>query len=90
MKHSFQYFLRDHGGNVLIRQHGVVRTNCIDCLDRTNVVQSRIARCLLREQLKTLGIMSTSEQLEMHLEVRNPQKATMIPVREPLEFNQIM
>ena len=28
-------------------QNGVVRTNCMDCLDRTNVVQSAIARQML-------------------------------------------
>jgi hypothetical protein len=25
--------------HVLSRQHGAIRTNCMDCLDRTNVVQ---------------------------------------------------
>lgn len=33
-------------------QNGVVRTNCVDCLDRTNVVQSSIARIILEKQLK--------------------------------------
>lgn len=32
------------GGEVLSVQDGVVRTNCMDCLDRTNVVQSLLAR----------------------------------------------
>lgn len=31
-------------GKVLSLQDGVVRTNCMDCLDRTNVVQSLLAR----------------------------------------------
>lgn len=32
-------------------QEGVIRTNCMDCLDRTNVVQSVIARGVLLNQL---------------------------------------
>lgn len=32
------------GGETLSVQDGVVRTNCMDCLDRTNVVQSLLAR----------------------------------------------
>ena len=38
------YFLQSREGAVLARQSGVFRTNCIDCLDRTNVVQSLLAR----------------------------------------------
>ena len=37
-------------------QHGVFRTNCIDCLDRTNVVQSVFARCFLHKMLFDCGI----------------------------------
>ncbi|RMZ68543.1 Phosphatidylinositide phosphatase SAC2 [Pyrenophora seminiperda CCB06] len=33
------------------RQSGVLRTNCMDCLDRTNVVQSACARTALEAQL---------------------------------------
>ena len=32
-------------------QSGVLRTNCMDCLDRTNVVQSACARTILEAQL---------------------------------------
>lgn len=32
------------GGETLSVQDGVMRTNCMDCLDRTNVVQSLLAR----------------------------------------------
>lgn len=41
-------------------QKGVFRTNCMDCLDRTNVVQSVIARHVLLQWLAKLGIMSKS------------------------------
>ncbi len=36
-------------------QEGVLRVNCIDCLDRTNVVQSMFARHLLPAQLAAVG-----------------------------------
>jgi hypothetical protein len=35
------------------KQSGVLRTNCMDCLDRTNVVQSACARTALEAQLST-------------------------------------
>ncbi|KAJ1963988.1 hypothetical protein GGI12_001708 [Dipsacomyces acuminosporus] len=38
------------------KQQGVFRVNCMDCLDRTNVVQSTIARYVLNEQLVRLGV----------------------------------
>ncbi|KAJ1515440.1 Phosphoinositide phosphatase sac1 [Coelomomyces lativittatus] len=40
------------------KQEGVIRTNCIDCLDRTNVVQSAIAKHVLIEQMKELDLLS--------------------------------
>ena len=55
--------LTDHGyfravpidGEVIFRtervQTGVIRTNCMDCLDRTNVVQSLFGRFMLFRQL---------------------------------------
>ena len=33
------------------------RTNCIDCLDRTNVVQSMLARINLQTVLVRLGVL---------------------------------
>ncbi|KAF9193375.1 phosphatidylinositol-3,5-bisphosphate 5-phosphatase [Haplosporangium sp. Z 767] len=38
-------------------QNGVVRTNCIDCLDRTNAAQFVIAKCALGYQLHSLGLI---------------------------------
>lgn len=37
-------------------QKGVVRTNCLDCLDRTNVVQGHIAKEVLMKQLRKLNL----------------------------------
>ncbi|CED82657.1 Phosphoinositide phosphatase SAC1 [Phaffia rhodozyma] len=41
-------------------QKGTFRTNCIDCLDRTNVVQSAFARSVLTTQLASVGLTNLS------------------------------
>ena len=46
---------------VLRQQTGVFRTNCIDCLDRTNVVQNVIAEKVLENQLIALGLISNAD-----------------------------
>jgi len=38
---------------IMNKQSGVLRTNCMDCLDRTNVVQSACARTVLENQLSS-------------------------------------
>lgn len=38
-------------------QKGVLRTNCIDCLDRTNVAQYAFGLAALGHQLKTLDLI---------------------------------
>jgi hypothetical protein len=43
-------------GKLLRKQSGVLRTNCMDCLDRTNVTQSACGRRILELQLKSEGI----------------------------------
>lgn len=43
-------------GKLLRKQTGVLRTNCMDCLDRTNVTQSACGRRALELQLKSEGI----------------------------------
>lgn len=45
-------------------QTSVVRTNCMDCLDRTNVVQSTIGRWVLNRQLRKIGILQSTEVIE--------------------------
>ncbi|SCN61357.1 inositol-polyphosphate 5-phosphatase, putative [Plasmodium chabaudi adami] len=37
-------------------QNGVFRVNCVDCLDRTNVFQSFLSKCVLFLQLKNINI----------------------------------
>lgn len=41
---EFGYFLLTRDGTLVSLQDGIFRTNCMDCLDRTNVVQSMLAR----------------------------------------------
>ena len=42
--------------NIFMRQTGVFRSNCIDCLDRTNVAQLAHGLVALAHQLQKLGI----------------------------------
>jgi hypothetical protein len=43
-------------GKFINTQTGVLRTNCMDCLDRTNVVQSGAAGLALQDQLAQMGL----------------------------------
>ncbi|KZF26242.1 putative phosphoinositide phosphatase [Xylona heveae TC161] len=53
----------DPNGTLEVRnlQRSVVRTNCMDCLDRTNVVQSMLALWTLNRMLADLGILEHGE-----------------------------
>ncbi|KAF8406705.1 hypothetical protein HHK36_008797 [Tetracentron sinense] len=60
------YFLLNEKGEKIEEQLGVVRTNCIDCLDRTNVTQSMIGRKMLESQLHRIGVFSADETIRSH------------------------
>jgi hypothetical protein len=53
-------------GRVEVRsqQSAVIRTNCMDCLDRTNVVQSMIGRFILSRMLIDVGLLRDGESAE--------------------------
>ncbi|KAJ3274182.1 Phosphatidylinositide phosphatase SAC1 [Terramyces sp. JEL0728] len=51
-------------GDKVSRQLSTTRTNCVDCLDRTNVVQSILAKRVLEIQLREEGILSEVDGLE--------------------------
>ncbi|XP_062095118.1 phosphoinositide phosphatase SAC8 [Humulus lupulus] len=55
------YFLMDAEGNILVEQKGIIRSNCIDCLDRTNVTQSYLAQKSLNLQLQRIEVLDSSE-----------------------------
>ena len=53
----FQFFSEDLSTHeVLKHQKGTTRTNCLDCLDRTNVVQTRISWLVLQKMLYYLNL----------------------------------
>ncbi|KAH0590337.1 hypothetical protein H2248_000494 [Termitomyces sp. 'cryptogamus'] len=45
-------------------QQGVVRTNCMDNLDRTNVVQGTLGKWILNKQLVELGILPSGTSID--------------------------
>ena len=47
------------------RQKGVVRVNCIDCLDRTNVVQGLLGRKHLEYVLDRAGLLDATDILAL-------------------------
>jgi hypothetical protein len=51
---------------VLSEQKGVIRSNCMDCLDRTNVTQSALGRWAANKQLRDAGVLSIKESVEDH------------------------
>ncbi|KAL0451008.1 UNVERIFIED_CONTAM: Phosphoinositide phosphatase SAC8 [Sesamum latifolium] len=65
---NVRYFLLDPEGKVLAEQGGVVRSNCIDCLDRTNVTQSYLGQKSLNSQLQRVGAISSTECISMFSE----------------------
>jgi hypothetical protein len=40
----FGYFVMDPAGTIVREQKGIFRVNCLDCLDRTNIVQNYIVK----------------------------------------------
>lgn len=59
---AYSYFYTKDGTRLAItkRQRGIVRTNCIDSLDRTNVVQSVIAHRVMDAALKVMGVLDSN------------------------------
>ncbi|KAF5954219.1 hypothetical protein HYC85_007075 [Camellia sinensis] len=61
-----RYLLLNEKSEKVEEQLGVVRTNCIDCLDRTNVTQSMLGRKMLEFQLRRIGIFDAEESISTH------------------------
>ncbi|CAG8526438.1 9177_t:CDS:10, partial [Acaulospora colombiana] len=64
IQQGYYYSEELNGLNILRLQTSVVRTNCMDCLDRTNVVQSTLAKWMLTQQLREVGVLSNKERIE--------------------------
>jgi len=41
-----------NGSSETVHQKGIVRVNCVDCLDRTNTAMYTIGKCALAHQVK--------------------------------------
>lgn len=54
-REAFSCTIVDSAGTVRRRQNGVIRTNCLDCLDRTNVVEAFLSEAVLEEFLDKAG-----------------------------------
>lgn len=71
---QFGYFMVQDTSTKML-QAGVFRTNCVDSLDRTNVVQSMLAMRVLHQQFVKLGILEENERIEdqtlFHIVFRN-------------------
>ncbi|EFO27739.2 hypothetical protein LOAG_00741 [Loa loa] len=57
----------DKCGEIVRQQQGVIRTNCVDCLDRTNVVQCAISQALCLLQAQKLGIVGPQTESPLEL-----------------------
>lgn len=55
-------FYHNTGGKVERLQSGTIRTNCLDCLDRTNCVQTFIGVKVLETQLNAMGLIDPKSQ----------------------------
>lgn len=56
---------------VLSLQNGICRTNCVDCLDRTNAAQFVFGKRALGHQLYALGVVDDPSGLAFDSDVVN-------------------
>ncbi|XP_033207947.1 phosphatidylinositide phosphatase SAC2 isoform X2 [Belonocnema kinseyi] len=60
------YCWRDKQGTICT-QKGVFRVNCIDCLDRTNVIQTALGKAVMEMQFSKLGLIPPDGTLPTNL-----------------------
>uniref|UniRef100_A0A3Q1IIR3 SAC domain-containing protein n=1 Tax=Anabas testudineus TaxID=64144 RepID=A0A3Q1IIR3_ANATE len=65
---EYVYFMVNSEGKTVAQQKGVFRSNCMDCLDRTNVIQSLLARRSLQTQLQRMGVLNVGQRIEEQAE----------------------
>ncbi|KAK3594082.1 hypothetical protein CHS0354_040850 [Potamilus streckersoni] len=65
---SFDFFYSE-GGEKKRYQTGTIRTNCLDCLDRTNAAQAMIGLEMLAKQLESLGLSGKPQMVSRFLEI---------------------
>ncbi|CAF2405929.1 unnamed protein product [Rotaria sp. Silwood2] len=71
---DYKYFALTKDGTAQIQQTGVFRTNCIDCLDRTNVVQTLLAKRILEQQLQHYNIIKYNETIDSYKQLSHTFK----------------
>uniref|UniRef100_A0A6B2KXC7 phosphoinositide 5-phosphatase n=1 Tax=Arcella intermedia TaxID=1963864 RepID=A0A6B2KXC7_9EUKA len=58
---DFRFFMKNTDTNAVFQlQNGIFRINCLDCLDRTNVVMSTLAKLSIPLQLSILDIKNVT------------------------------
>ncbi|VDN06935.1 unnamed protein product [Thelazia callipaeda] len=57
----------DKSGEMIHQQRGVIRTNCVDCLDRTNIVQCAISQAVCLVLIQKLGIIGPQTDAPIQL-----------------------
>ncbi|XP_061361914.1 phosphoinositide phosphatase SAC2-like isoform X2 [Gastrolobium bilobum] len=71
--------IKDYSVKPQMLQAGVLRTNCIDCLDRTNVAQYAYGLAALGHQLQILGFMESP-----NIDLDNPLAKELMEVYESM------
>lgn len=75
MIENFRFFAEDQKNNtILMTQKGIVRTNCLDCLDRTNFFMTKVAALIFNNQMRNLGVDLTQvfgEDIFLQLDSNN-------------------
>ena len=80
--------------NIISTQDGIVRTNCMDCLDRTNVVQSMFGRYIIYKHFNDrLGLDSTAPSrrfLPLDMTVAFKRNMMALPWKEGEENHRLL
>lgn len=62
-------FYHADGANIYSMQTGTIRTNCLDCLDRTNCVQTFLGLDVLNRQLEIMQLVDKKQTISRFEEV---------------------
>ncbi|KAL1494584.1 hypothetical protein ABEB36_010159 [Hypothenemus hampei] len=63
---DMNYCWKDKQGHIC-SQNGIFRVNCMDCLDRTNVVQTAIGKAVMEMQFCKLGLVSPEGEVPSNI-----------------------
>lgn len=62
-------FVETEGEVAIEYQNGMIRTNCVDCLDRTNFYQNLVSEIVFSKQLKSCLLMHEKESLDLNQKI---------------------